>query len=169
MTTLIRAPGLQRRVCDAAGFTLIEVLIVMVILGVVASGLSLSFQAVRAQDTHRELDRLRLVLEASAERARVQGQALAFELISDGYRFSRLDTDDRWLPFEDPPVFTARVLPEGMRWGSLRNDSGTTQRLVFAQRSPRFELEILVGQQRARLRGSVTGAITLERDTDDNR
>ena len=143
------------------GFTLIEVLVVLVIIGVVASGLSLTFDAMRARDTERELERLRLVLEASAERARVQGHALAFELMADGYRFSRLDTDGRWLPLEEPPVFASRVLPQGMRWAGLQGDSGPTQRLVFSQRAPRFELAIDVDDQRRYLRGTATGAVSL--------
>ncbi len=146
---------------STGGFTLIEVLVVIAIIGLVASGLSLSLDALRARDTHRELERLRLVLEATAERARVHGQAIAFELLPDGYRFSRIDTDGRWLPLEEKPIFVSRELPDDMRWGSVQNDLGDDQRLVFSQRAPRFVLGLHLGTQRAQLRGTATGAVEL--------
>lgn len=144
------------------GFTLIEVLIVLAIVSLVAAGVSLTVESLRQQDTTRELQRLRLVLEASAERARTHGQPLAFELLADGYRFSRLDTDGRWYPLEEGTLFAERVLPAGMAWAGLRGEHGNMQqRIVFSQRAPRFTLDIDVDGTRVRITGNPAGAVTL--------
>ena len=143
------------------GFTLIEVLIVLAIVSLVAAGVSLTVESLRQQDTTRELQRLRLVLEATAERARTHGQPLAFELLADGYRFSRLDTDGRWYPLEEGIVFAERVLPAGMAWASLRGERGNMQRIVVSQRAPRFTLDIDVDGTRVRITGNPAGAVTL--------
>ena len=56
-----------------AGFTLIEVMVVLVIMGVVATGISVGLDSLRGRDVDQALRRLRLVLEASADRALVRG------------------------------------------------------------------------------------------------
>ncbi len=162
MGALKRPPGRTPSPKRAGpGFTLIEVLIVLAIVSLVAAGITLSVESLRQQDTGREVERLRLVLEATAERARVRGQPVAFELLSDGYRFSRLDTDGRWHMLEDGQLFSERSFPAGMNWVGLKNDRGDRQRLVFSQRAPRFVLDIDIDGMRVRLTGNPTGAVTL--------
>jgi len=136
-------------------------LIVLAIVSLVAAGITMSIESLRQQDSSREVERLRLVLEATAERARVRGQPIAFELLADGYRFSRLDTDGRWHMLEDGQLFSERSFPAGMNWAGLKTDRGHGHRLVFSQRAPRFVLDIDIDGTRVRLTGDPTGAVTL--------
>ncbi len=145
------------------GFTLIEVLVVLTIVGVAISGLTLGFGALRERDTDHALERLRWVLEATAERAQTQGQPIAFELLSDGYRFSILDTDGKWLAFEEAPQFIEKLLPDSLHWEELRTQRGKTERLVFGNRSPRFELLVRTPEGIRQLSGQATGAVVLQR------
>jgi prepilin-type N-terminal cleavage/methylation domain-containing protein len=105
-----------------AGFTLIEIMVVLVIMGVMATGISIGLDSLRGRDADQALKRLRLVLEATADRAIVRGRPIAIEFLPDGYRFSALDPDDNWRPLNDPPVFTERTLPGGLSWAGLRLD-----------------------------------------------
>lgn len=150
---------------ECRGFTLFEVLVVLAIIGVVASGVSIGVDALRGRDVGLALERLQWVLEASAERARTRGQPIAFELLEDGYRFSVLDPDGRWYSLDEPPVFSERVLPDTMRWGALRTDSGNADRIVFGNRAPRFELTVHTPVGFARLSGGISGAVKLDRGT----
>ncbi|MFN3985099.1 MAG: prepilin-type N-terminal cleavage/methylation domain-containing protein [Rhodocyclaceae bacterium] len=147
----------------ARGFTLIEVLVVLTILGLAISGVSLSLEALRGRDTDLALERLRWVLEASAERARIRGQAIAFDPLPDGYRFSILDTDGRWIAFEEGPIFVEKVLPDGLAWSDLRVEGQRASRIVFASRAPRFELQVRTRDGVARLAGRTTGVVDLRR------
>ena len=70
---------------------------VLVIMGVMATGISLGIDSLRGRDAD-QASRLRLVLEASADRASVRGRPIAIELPPDGYRFAALDADDNWRP-----------------------------------------------------------------------
>lgn len=150
------APGVR-------GFTLIEVLVVMTILGLAISGVSLSLETLRNRDTDLASERVRWVLEAAAERARIRGQAIAFETLADGYRFSIRDVDGRWIAFDEAPLFVERVLPENLRWTSLKVEGVETDRIVFASRAPRFELHMQSGDAGIRMNGRPTGAVSLER------
>lgn len=150
---------------DSGGFTLIEVLVVMTILGLAISGVSLSLETLRSRDTDLASERVRWVLEATAERARIRGQAIAFETLADGYRFSIRDVDGRWIAFEEAPLFVERILPDALRWASLRVDGVEDDRIVFASRAPRFELRLQSPDAIFRLHGRPTGAVSLERLT----
>lgn len=145
------------------GFTLIEVLVVLTIVGVTISGLTLGFNAVRERDADHALERLRWILEATAERAQTRGQPIAFELLSDGYRFSILDTDGKWLAFEEAPVFSEKLLPDSLHWEELRTLRGKTERLIFGNRSPRFELLVRTPDGIRQLSGQATGTVVLQR------
>ena len=141
------------------GFTLIEVLVVMVIVGVALGGVSVSVEALRARDGERALQRLQHVLEAAAEHGLLRGQPLRFEPLADGYRFSRLDADGQWSLREVPAVFAERVFPESLRW----QNPAQMAALVFGSRAPRFTLDLRLDGQPAQLAGSATGQVVRAR------
>lgn len=149
----------------AAGFTLIEVMVVLVIMGVMATGISLGIDSLRGRDADQALKRLRLVLEASADRASVRGRPIAIELLPDGYRFAALDADDNWRPLIDPPVFTERTLPAGLAWAGLRLDgqaeASAAPRLQFGTQAPEYELRVATPGGNARFTGKANGEVIL--------
>lgn len=125
------------------GFTLVEILVVLAILGIAIGGVSLAVGSARAHDADLALERLRHSLEACAERASIRGRPLALELLADGYRFAAPDDDGRWREFAEAPLFSPRQLPDTLRWLGLRTgNAGTARRLEFGQRPPRFELAL---------------------------
>lgn len=147
-----------------AGFTLIEVMVVLVIMGVMATGISLGLDSLRGRDADQALRRLRLVLEATADRAAVRGRPIVVEFLPDGYRFSALDPDDNWRPLNDPPVFTEKTLPSGLYWSGLRIDGqpeSATPRLQFGTQAPEYELRVATPGGEARLIGKANGDVIL--------
>ena len=110
----IPTPSVAERAGRHAGFTLIEVMVVLVIMGVMATGITIGLDSLRGRDAEQALKRLRLVLEASADRAVVRGRPIAIEFLPDGYRFSALDADDNWRPLIDPPVVWVPIPPVGV-------------------------------------------------------
>ena len=99
------------------GFTLIEVLVVIVIISIVISFISLSIGGDRrAEEIEREARRFAALLEMASEQAVLRSEEWGVRVEDDGYRFMVLDdTGKRWLPVADDAVFRPRTLPDWMR------------------------------------------------------
>jgi len=82
----------------AGGFTLIEILVVVVILAVVAVAVTLSTGAIGgSRRLAHEAARMRALVSYACEQAELTGREIGVSLNTDGYRFSRLDRSD-WQP-----------------------------------------------------------------------
>lgn len=101
----------------AAGFTLIEILVVIVILAIMAGMVLISMGTLRPDDpTGTEARRIRALLELLSEEALIQGRDYGVEFFADGYRFLSWDPDTRlWTVVDDEEALRRRALPEGMR------------------------------------------------------
>lgn len=147
----------------ARGFTLIEVLVVLLILGIAVSGASLGLTAIERRDTELAVRRLQRVLEVAAARAQTLGQIIEFEILANGYRFNRLDVGGHWVPLDEPPWLVAKDLPPGLAWRALVQASGEQGRVRFGIFAPRYALSLNTPEGVVRLRGQATGAVIVER------
>lgn len=75
------------------GFTLIEILVVIAILGVAAGAIALSISTSDARLLQEETARLGALFRIAQNEARVSGRALVWEADRDGYRFRPLDSE----------------------------------------------------------------------------
>ena len=140
------------------GFTLIEVMVVLVVLSVIASMLTLSVSARHTADD--EVERLRLVLEAVAEQAQIRGTPLAVELLPQGYRCSAFDLRGNWTPIRNEALFAQRDLSEELRWQALTIDGRASPlTLVFGSEMPVFDLEIATPSGNLHLLSRPTGSV----------
>jgi len=108
-------PSLSR----AAGFTLLELLVVVFIIGIMATMFTLSVGIAGGTDRElrREAERLETLLALALEDASFQSRELGLRLYPARYEFSVFNrgdpfdpTDDQWIPLEDD-VLGARELP----------------------------------------------------------
>ena len=100
-----------------AGFTLIEILVVMVIVGIIAAIATLSI-GVLGRDTEAEdqAKRLYAILSEAREESEMQGREFGLLIESDGYLFLQYDyARQRWLPLQDD-LYAPRLLPEGLQF-----------------------------------------------------
>lgn len=167
----------------ARGFTLLEVLVVVFIIGVLVSLALLSVNDRGADDRlQREARRLDALLEIAGEEAILFGVELGFELTRDGYRFLRLDTGG-WTPVNggNSPL-RPRRLAEGVTLRLIREDEkrrrlagggdddedgGPRPDLLFlssGEITP-FELSMTASgaQSRYRYEGALTGKLEMHR------
>lgn len=139
------------------GFTLLEILVVVAILGVVAS---LAVALVGPDERNvslREAKRFAGALEYAAERAQWRNELLGVSADRQVVRFWRRDTvNDRWQLLDDDDVLRARPLPEPLQGMALAfagraltpdtivplRASGRNEPFAFALSTPRWRTVI---------------------------
>jgi general secretion pathway protein H len=111
-----------------SGFTLIEILVVVVIVATIASMTLLSIGIVgddRDLDTERK--RLASLLEVAQDEALMQGRELGVEFTTSAYRFVEFDPFTRqWSEIRGDDLFRQRSLPEGMEFELYIDDKRIT-------------------------------------------
>ncbi|UCE30241.1 MAG: GspH/FimT family pseudopilin [Burkholderiales bacterium] len=122
-----------RRICDAlnarrfgrprasGGFTLIEMLVVIVIAGIVISLLTISSGSNPQRELRFEAERLAQLLALAREEAQVRGIAIRFDSTERVYRFLTVQ-DREWQPMRDDPDLRERAWEEPTRVYVERRD-----------------------------------------------
>ena len=100
------------------GFTLIEILVVVVIIATIVGIAMLSMNLIaddRELDTER--NRLATLIEVAQDEAMMQGREFGLELMTSTYRFVEFDPFTfQWSEILGDDVFRLRRLPEGMEF-----------------------------------------------------
>ena len=95
------------------GFTLVEVLVVILIIGIIINFATLSLgNGGPGEQLKTEARRLTSLIELAAEEAQLKSVPIGVAIGDSNYRFLRRD-GDRWVE-SDASVFRERKLPEGM-------------------------------------------------------
>jgi len=105
-----------RACADSAGFTLIEIMVVVVIIGVVAALMVLSFTVTgRDRQLEKESDRLFALFTYAREQAELQTREYGVLFQDDGYEFLSYDVRRAiWRSVPDDEALVARRLPDGL-------------------------------------------------------
>jgi type II secretion system protein H len=96
------------------GFTLVEMLVVLAILGILSTFVALSTAPDPRREAAAEAERLALLLEAALQEAQWGGRTIAWSSDATGYRFLRGEIDRRWQPITDDEMFRPRLLVQGL-------------------------------------------------------
>lgn len=145
---MTRPPG----AADLRGFTLLEVMVVLSLLGLLAQGMVVALGAIERRDHDRAVEALRARLDVAVERAWIRGQTLAFERTPNGYRFVVTGADGAWQAVADSATLAPRTLPEGLRWSTP--DSGEREPaddgplLLSGREVPPFRLRLTAADGR---------------------
>lgn len=99
----------------SAGFTLLELMVVLVLIGIIFSFAVLSlggddYAELMEQETHRMITLLGL----ASDEAVLRGDELAVLFAEDGYSFLILDEDQQWRATSDDGLLKSYALPEGI-------------------------------------------------------
>jgi type II secretion system protein H len=92
------------------GFTLIEILVVVVILGIMIGVVGPNLVRSDADRARDEADRFSVLMEAARDQAILEGRVLAFQGTSEGYRFLMLADSGKLVAVDEGPL-APRALP----------------------------------------------------------
>lgn len=145
------------------GFTLIEILVVLVILAVLATGVALTLSDPADSERQAGLRAWQAQAASAAMRASAEARPWAWEIGPAGARLLVRD-DKRWLP-SGSREGALLPLPAGLHVEQLEIDGQTRQlgsRIVFADPPPLFAIRLAGGGRRWLLAGQPNGSVTLE-------
>jgi general secretion pathway protein H len=99
------------------GFTLVEILVVVVIIGILVSVVGIAVGVLgRDREVQDQTERLWAVLSQAKEESELQGRNVGVIVDQSGYEFVQFDARKwTWKPIVDDDLFAARQLPPGLR------------------------------------------------------
>ncbi|AIO65578.1 GspH/FimT family pseudopilin [Burkholderia oklahomensis] len=101
----------------ARGFTLLEMLVVLVIAGILVSVASLTLRRNPRTDLREEAQRVALLFETAGDEAQVRARPIAWRATDHGFRFD-IRTGDGWRPLRDD-VLRARNWDGGVTGAAI--------------------------------------------------
>lgn len=106
------------------GFTLIEILVVIVVIGTVVGVIAVRFDFNTSDDTLREhTRRLDVLLHLAWEQAQIEGRSVGLQIERDSFSFYTYDPLQRqWFAMEEDEFFRRRELPEGVTFDLRMED-----------------------------------------------
>lgn len=133
------------------GFTLIEILVVIVLLGIILTVAMISIGNTQSGKLKEDMRRLLQIMRLAHEEAITNQQTLAMKFSAHGYALQRYDEKGKiWVSVTDPDFFRARKLDEDYKIRLLQDglsvsltdkDSGKVLMYSSGEMTP-FELDI---------------------------
>lgn len=156
----------------ARGFTLLEVLAVVFIIGIIVSFASLSVNQNTSRVVEEEANRLHGLLRIASEEAVLKSQELALQFRPKTYSFVKLE-EQKWQPVTEDNVLRERSIPEGIKVelileGVAMNLENQTQppRIMLLSSGEMTPFELILGNRDGEqylLRGSLDGKLALKK------
>jgi general secretion pathway protein H len=140
----------------ARGFTLIEVLVVVVIIAILVSLVAVQLSPDARQGLREEAARLAALLAHARDEAITTGAPLAWQPTDAGYRFLQRGADRTWQPMDGEASLRARVLPTGVSVAAIETPAtanGGNPTIVLSPTgiADPFRITLALGEHRVRV------------------
>lgn len=145
-----------------SGFTLIEIMVVMVIIGVLATAVALTLPEQGLSERRASVQAWQIMAETAALQAEAKAQPFAWEVSEREARILVFDQQQWQAPAQ--PVMSRATLAEGLLVDYLESEGQRLPlggRIIFAGSPPLFVVAIHGHGRRWELNGLPNGTITL--------
>ena len=148
------------------GFTLVELMVVLAIIGIALGMVSFNAMPDPAQNLQAEARRIALLLQLARDEAIVRNRLVAFEADSDNYRFL-VRNETRWDPVTTDDLLRERPFKGGPVKLSIDPPSagtGNPMRIIFGREpvDKPFVLSMAIGEDRVAIRADGIGHFVVE-------
>ncbi len=109
-------PGIFRQ----RGFTLVEILVVLLVIGVATAVVAANISPDNRQAAKMEAARLADLLETTSEDAQDSVQTIAWSEQNNAYSFWRKAEDGSWQPITDDDLYRSRALENGVSFVQVK-------------------------------------------------
>jgi len=163
---------------SARGFTLIELVVILLIVGVILGLVGIAYTRSPVDEVREEAERLAQLLQVAQDEATTQGRLYGVELAADGYRFLVLDDTNTLVGLDHDELLRAQRLTHDVEIGQvlIEGTSATGKaRIVFVPTGSAPNFDIVLRKQDARwyVKGTADGQIraapTIEPQTNASR
>jgi general secretion pathway protein H len=146
------------------GFTLIEMLVVLLIMGMMIGLVSAVAQPDDKAILHVEVERLVQLMNIAGTESRLTGKPVAWTANATGYRFWQYSEDSVWSEIVNDELLRARTLPNGMTISNMRVEnmrSPENMRVEFNSYGSElsFSVEISLGNAHFTVANSPVGDV----------
>jgi len=125
------------------GFTLLEIMVVLVIVGVMVGVTTLAFRGPSRVDAlEDESQRLTALVDLALQESIIQSREFALDIDTHGYEFSQMVTDEEgkssFVPLEDDKMFRPRELPDDIELSAIVEGADMQSLFYDAEKSARI-------------------------------
>jgi general secretion pathway protein H len=157
--------GGKRR--TSRGFTLIEILVVIVLIAIAATLVTVKMQPDDRALLREEAIRLAALLTQARDEAVMTGSSIGWRGANDSYRFYKRNEERLWQAVERDEVFHPRALPPEVRLleveiGEVKAPAEHMLVLSASAANPAFRILIAFREARLLVRADPSAAATVE-------
>ena len=148
------------------GYTLLELLVVMVIVGITLGFVSFNAMPNERQVLQNDAQRIALLLQLARDEAIVRNRPIAFEAETERYRFLLFENNE-WLPLQQDDMLREREYkrpPVGIAVNPPSAAQGSPMRIIFGREpvSAPFVLTLVTGDAQVAIRADGIGHFAVE-------
>jgi len=163
----VKLPAQQKRVGTmsmARGFTLIEMLVVMLVMGLLVGLVRTIGQTDDKTLLRFEAERLAQLMDLAATKSRLTGKSISWTTSGKEYRFWQLSEASGWDLIEEDGSLRVRILPTGMTLSNIYIEGARSPESMRIEFSPygsmlAYSMDMSLGTALCKVVSSPIGAV----------